>query len=627
MAKYCPCLAQEKGASEFSGFPLYRGSQPFWGEGLAVIPSMGTGRAARLCMARLDTIETPAERRRRGPRFSANFMAVLEVSRDLFCLCSHGTIIDINSAGLDLLGAENAEQVVGTRFRDLVGGDYAQVLDDLLHLMEIEESAIPAQMRRLNGSGFDGEIQIHPARELGESHAVVTVRDISRQGRLARTARESEDRFRLLVEKSMHLVAQCHGGRVVYLNSVGMQMLGVWGAAALGELSVADMFHGEYREIFSGDLSILWSEPGMMPVRLAQSDGSAFDAQILVTPLPSSGAVPEYMIEARDISSHLRAVAALRHMNETLESQVVARTRELAEERRHALEAHAFVESLLEAVPNPLWWKGVDGTYRGYNRAFRDMHNIGPDEWIGLSMFETIDKSFVSASAAADAQVLSHDGRVQFEGRLTFADGQLHDVLVSKVAWHTGDDNPEGVIGVMMDITERKQMEAELRRLATTDALTGIFNRRHFMATATVEADRARRHHRPLVGLMLDIDHFKRINDTYGHPVGDVAIKAMAAACAEAIRTVDTLGRLGGEEFAIVLPDTELDAALVVAERIRVAVSQISIPTEKGVVCFTTSIGVAQWTGDDASAEALLSRADAALYAAKTGGRNKVVAG
>lgn len=130
-----------------------------------------------------------------------------------------------------------------------------------------------------------------------------------------------------------------------------------------------------------------------------------------------------------------------------------------------------------------------------------------------------------------------------------------------------------------------------------------------------------------VAGLMLDIDHFKRINDGFGHPVGDQAITAMAAACAGAIRTIDTLGRLGGEEFAILLPDTEPAAALEVAERIRLAVAAIVIATDKGPVRFTTSIGIARINEADASVEALLSRADAALYAAKNGGRNRVVAG
>ncbi|RAU22983.1 hypothetical protein CU669_06295 [Paramagnetospirillum kuznetsovii] len=577
-------------------------------------------------MTEQSRLNAAAERRRMGPRFSANFMMVLEVSRDLACLCADGVILDINSAGTPMLGAERADQLIGRRFSDLVGDDYTQVVDELLRLTEVERSTIPVQLRRLDGSAADSELQIHPARELGPGHAVVIGRDISRQGRLARTARESEDRFRVLVEKSMHLVALCHGGRMVYINTAGARMLGAATAGDLQGTPVADMFHGEYRAIFGGDLTLLLGETDMMPVRLANRDGGAFDAQIKVTPLPSAGVVPEFMIEARDISSHLRAVAALRHMNETLEAQVSERTRELAQERSHALEAKSFVESLLEAVPNPLWWKGVDGCFRGYNRAFREMHGIGPTEWIGRSSIETLPASFVPTAIMSDTKAMMTGTLIQYETQLEVADGSLHDMAASKIAWRSADDVPEGVIGVMLDITDRKAMEAELRRMATTDVLTGVYNRRHFMTIIGTEVERAHRHPRPVTALMLDIDHFKRINDTFGHPLGDEAIKAMANACQDAIRTVDALGRLGGEEFAIVLPDTDLAAAMVVAERIRAAVMAISIATGKGVVEFTTSIGVAQLCDDDGNAEGLLSRADAALYAAKNGGRNKVVA-
>jgi diguanylate cyclase (GGDEF)-like protein/PAS domain S-box-containing protein len=573
-------------------------------------------------------LENAADRRRKGPRFGANFMLVLEMSRDLVCLCENGVVIDANSAAAAMLGAKAVSDLLGRRFADFVGGDYAPVVGELLQLNDIETQPFPSQLVRLSGGSLDAELQIHPARELGGRHAMVMGRDISHQGRLARDARDSEHRFQTLVEKSMNLIAQCHGGRVIYINHTGVKMLGASSAVELKNMPVADMFQDEYREIFAEDITQLLHEPGIMPVRLARLDGSIFDAQILVTQLPSPGAVPEFMIEARDISSHLRAVAALRHMNETLESKVTERTRELAAERSRAVEAHHFVESLLEAVPNPLWWKGLDGSYRGYNQAFRDIHRIGPDDWIGKSMGDLLNPDFVAVSAKADQDALAGGGqRVQFEGRLALADGQTHDVVVSKVSWRSQEDRPEGVIGVMLDITDRKRMEAELRRMATTDVMTGVFNRRHFMATANTEIERARRHPENVSALMLDIDHFKRINDTFGHPIGDEAIKALARTCTDAIRTIDVLGRLGGEEFAVMLPDTDLDGAVLVAERIREAVMGINIPTDKGPVRFTVSIGAAQLIASDGSVDALLSRADAALYLAKNGGRNKVVAG
>ncbi|MBI3444004.1 MAG: diguanylate cyclase [Magnetospirillum sp.] len=578
-------------------------------------------------MSMIGKPETPAERRRKGPRFGANFMTVLEVSRDLVCLCVDGLVVDVNSAGVAMLGGDGDEQVVGLAFRDLVGGDYASVIEDLLHLKEIEDSAFPIQVRRLNGMTFEAELQIHPARELGESHAVVTVRDISRQGHLARTARFSEDRFQALVDRSMHLVLLCHGGRIGYINTTGVGVLGGVDASQFNGIPVSEIFAAEYREIVAADLAALLDEGGIMPVRLARLDGTAFDAQIKATKLPSQGATPEYMIEARDITAHNRAVAALRHMNDTLEQQVVARTRELAEERSRAVEARSFVESLLEAVPNPLWWKDVDGHYLGYNRAFRQMHRIGSVDWIGRTTAEMVNPGFAAISADADAKALAGEGQVQFEARLAAAQGNELDVVVSKTVWHGRDGKDEGVIGVMLDITDRKRMEGELRRLATTDVLTGVFNRRHFMEMAGAEVDRARRHQRPLVALMLDIDHFKRVNDTYGHPVGDIAIKALADTCLQEIRHEDVLGRLGGEEFAIALTETDLDGALLVAGRLRLAVAAIRIQTDQGVVAFTTSIGVAERLEGDTSIDAMLSRADIALYSAKRSGRNKVAVG
>jgi diguanylate cyclase (GGDEF)-like protein/PAS domain S-box-containing protein len=583
-------------------------------------------------MGSMGRVETPAERRRKGPRFGANFMTVLEVSRDLVCLCGDGVVLDVNSAGAAMLGAGSGAEVTGRLFRDLVGGDYAGAVDDLLHLKETEDSAFPVKIRRLDGSAFEAELQIHPARELGPAHAVVTARDISRQGHLARTARHSEDRFQALVERSMHLVLLCHGGRIGYINATGIRVLGGGDSSRFVGAPLSEIFAGEYREIVAADLQALLDEGGIMPMRLARLDGTSFDAQIKVTRLPSRGAAPEYMVEARDITAHNRAVAALRAMNDTLEQQVAARTRELAEERSHAVEARTFVESLLEAVPNPLWWKDVEGRYLGYNGAFRELHNIERAEWIGRTIDHTVNPDFAAASARADVEALERARRVQFEARLVARGGEALDVVVSTTAWRDREGKAEGVIGVMLDITERKRMEAELRRLATTDVLTGVFNRRHFMEMAGAELDRARRHHRPLVALMLDIDHFKRINDTFGHPVGDLAIKALADTCAQIVRHEDVLGRLGGEEFAIALTETDLDGALLVAERLRQAVAAIRIPVRQGpgvpdMVAFTASIGVAERLEGDASVDAMLSRADMALYAAKRSGRNRVAVG
>jgi diguanylate cyclase (GGDEF)-like protein/PAS domain S-box-containing protein len=183
----------------------------------------------------------------------------------------------------------------------------------------------------------------------------------------------------------------------------------------------------------------------------------------------------------------------------------------------------------------------------------------------------------------------------------------------------------EAVEGMAHDITERKNLVEELRRLATTDPLTGAFNRRHFMETANDEFRRGERYDRPLAVLMLDIDYFKRVNDTYGHAVGDAVLKQVTSVCQETLREADVFGRLGGEEFAALLPETSVGAACEAAERVRARLGGAAVPTEEGDVAITVSIGVASRLPDDTSAEQMLQRADAALYAAKNAGRNRVV--
>jgi len=170
---------------------------------------------------------------------------------------------------------------------------------------------------------------------------------------------------------------------------------------------------------------------------------------------------------------------------------------------------------------------------------------------------------------------------------------------------------------------------AELQRLARTDPLTGVFNRRQFFEAGQQEFSRARRYGNTLSLLMLDIDHFKVVNDTWGHPTGDRVLQALAEIMSSIVRGQDCVGRLGGEEFAVILPETELSGALISAERLRAAVAQsaIAFASDDGkVVRITVSIGIAVSTADDVSFEAVLARADKGLYAAKESGRNRAVA-
>ncbi|QEL64072.1 diguanylate cyclase [Oryzomicrobium terrae] len=168
---------------------------------------------------------------------------------------------------------------------------------------------------------------------------------------------------------------------------------------------------------------------------------------------------------------------------------------------------------------------------------------------------------------------------------------------------------------------------AELQRLATTDILTGCANRGRFLDLLGSEFARAKRYGQPLAVLVADLDYFKRINDTHGHAAGDAALVAFARVVRSSLRSIDVLSRFGGEEFAILLPNTDQEAALQVAERVRALVDGIVITLPGANLGFTASLGVAALTPADADIDALLARADRALYAAKADGRNCVRAG
>jgi len=181
------------------------------------------------------------------------------------------------------------------------------------------------------------------------------------------------------------------------------------------------------------------------------------------------------------------------------------------------------------------------------------------------------------------------------------------------------------VIGVtVLGMGKLADYEHKLLIESMTDPLTGLLNRRYFTTLSQKEVARSLRHGLRFSVLMLDIDHFKRINDSFGHPVGDLAIKALAEICNQALRPQDILARYGGEEFILTLPHTEEDGARVVAERIRKAVEQHEIATASGPVRFTVSIGLSIYK-KNLSLERILERADEALYKAKQGGRNRIV--
>jgi diguanylate cyclase (GGDEF)-like protein len=202
--------------------------------------------------------------------------------------------------------------------------------------------------------------------------------------------------------------------------------------------------------------------------------------------------------------------------------------------------------------------------------------------------------------------------------------GSSEDLDV-RVKRRTAELNQKNLL-LEKEIAERKKMEARLQHLAITDPLTGLYNRRHFFELSQRIFSRILGLDIPLSALMIDADHFKEVNDRYGHMIGDQVLQGLARRLREKLRRGEILGRYGGEEFAVLLPETGLMAARQVAERLRAEVSQRAIASDRGDIPLTVTIGAACVSETDERIDQLLDKADKALFIAKQAGRNQVAA-
>ncbi len=217
---------------------------------------------------------------------------------------------------------------------------------------------------------------------------------------------------------------------------------------------------------------------------------------------------------------------------------------------------------------------------------------------------------FYLARIWAAARIVFYDAPPQSDLLVQFTFLQSSMVIVA-----TG-------IGFLVMTTTR--LQTQLRQQATTDALTGIRNRRWFIEHAEREFSRARRNQSPLSIVVIDIDHFKKVNDMHGHIAGDILLKAVAAALSEGLRSTDMLCRWGGEEFCVLLSDTPAQGAQAMLDRLRLQIAALEIHHQGKTLTATISVGIAQTSTRDASLDDTIARADHALYAAKNTGRNRV---
>jgi diguanylate cyclase (GGDEF)-like protein/PAS domain S-box-containing protein len=348
-------------------------------------------------------------------------------------------------------------------------------------------------------------------------------------------------------------------------------------------------------------------------LRMVKKDGTTFWAHLTITTDQSekSAPSPAYRIVLSDSTQ-----------------------RKQVEEALH--DAHWRLESIIEGAHIGTWEWNVQTGETVFNTVGAEILGYAMDE---LATFNETMKLFSHPDdLAQNAAMLERhlSGELPYhecEHRVKHKEGGwvwVHDR--GRVITRTADGEPLMMFGTRTDITARKAAEekiqnlnARLEQLALTDYLTNLYNRRYFMQRGAEEFKRARRNRQPLALIMLDIDEFKKINDTYGHEAGDFALQQIAATLKSSLRETDVIGRLGGDEFAIILPATTLESANHLAERIQQMVMTMPSPVAGARHnTLTISVGVAVFTDEISGIDNLLRNADAAMYRAKNNGRNCV---
>lgn len=283
-----------------------------------------------------------------------------------------------------------------------------------------------------------------------------------------------------------------------------------------------------------------------------------------------------------------------------------------------------LLETVLANVDAYIYVRDEEHRYQYVNRKVEELFGRPQTEIIGKTDAELNSATATNDFMALDDQVFSTGQRQAAHEKFVDQQGLTRHCWSVKVPMDTGIGRPT-LIGFSSDITELYTLQKEMERLAGTDALTNLANRRTYNKAVEREFSRAVRHSLPLSMLMLDIDHFKAINDQHGHPAGDRILADLAERIRSCLRLEDLPARIGGEEFAVLLPETDSDAALFLAERIRQSVGGSPFFIDEFTsASVTVSIGATSLNRADENLGELYSRADRSLYQAKRTGRDRV---
>ncbi|GLI57106.1 hypothetical protein PM10SUCC1_26200 [Propionigenium maris DSM 9537] len=280
---------------------------------------------------------------------------------------------------------------------------------------------------------------------------------------------------------------------------------------------------------------------------------------------------------------------------------------------------------LLDLLPIPIFYKDRRGVYLGCNKAFERFIKLSREEFIGKTVYELYPKKLADIYFKMDEEHFNNPGVQVYDGEVRSSERESYSVRFHKATFTNEEGEVAGLIGAVLDITKEVEQGRYLEKLASYDVLTGLYNRRKGMILLERAIEDSRYQGEELSIIMMDVDHFKRINDLYGHLYGDEVLKKISQVLEDNLRDQDIVFRYGGEEFICSLPKTSKGEALLVAERIRESIIASFTDHEKNTDRYVTaSFGVSTYPEDGMSMDQVVSRADDAMYRIKKNGRNGI---
>jgi diguanylate cyclase (GGDEF)-like protein/PAS domain S-box-containing protein len=413
------------------------------------------------------------------------------------------------------------------------------------------------------------------------------------------------ERFRVAFDNApigMALVTP--GGRWLQVNSALCELLG-YSAEKLTQLTFVDVTHADdleaslehSRRQLDGEVDSLGIEK-----RFVRSDGQVVWVSLTSTLSRDRDGQPlHFVAQIEDVTDRVRAHRALE-------------------------EAEDHFRRAFDDAPIGMAIVGLDGRWLRVNDTLCEITGYAREELLDRTFGDITHPEDVERSFKTLEEVQSGDARtVRFEKRYVHPNGRIVWVNVSSSLMCDSEGNPLHYVSQIEDVTDRRRAERRLKDLADRDPLTGVLNRRRFDEDLRATILGLRRHDRRAALLLIDLDRFKLVNDTYGHRAGDEVLLAVAGVLRRRLRGTDLVGRLGGDEFAIVLNDVDAPAAQAVADDLVVALRARPIISEGIEIAVTASIGVVVLDADTVSDEDALVAADRALYEAKDRGRNRIV--